>query len=155
MAPVNKIEMSAGLNLYLDIPTLKACTGCVTNAASNDFIVNRFGPFLLLEKRGDGWLTVPLFTQQLDDDDHPIESDTRVELTGKKTGPGKGWHGRKSFFSTVQFWIIPEDCLVQASHLEMNSEGNRQRYAEGQPEAIASIIAHETDSSYGFQPFSN
>lgn len=146
MAALTEPEMTPGLNVFLDPAVLKGCEGVRSNAGP-ERPANRPGPFLVIEVNSEveECLCVPLFSH---------EGPGREPLDQSlKSGPGKGWISRESFFQTLQFWIIPFHCLIKASHVEMNAVGNRQRYADRSPEALASIAVHRDASDIPYEPF--
>ena len=142
MATLVRNEIRPGLNVFLDAGTLVTLPGVLTNTrrvAGEDRAADDFRPFLVVQVEADGvCLCVPLFSKWKKD---------RLQLDRKlKTGPGKGWIERDSFFSPFQFWIIPTEALIAASTAEMNGIGNRQRYADAEPEALTKIAAYRNSS---------
>ena len=139
MTQLTEAEIAPGLAVFLDVAVLVACPECRSNARSRANLANRPGPFLVVAPVAEGtWLCVPL-----------LSTAGRNRLTldqALKSGPGMGWIGRSSHYSRHQFWIIPTDCLIQASSDELSPRGNRQRYAANAPAALATIAAGRNDS---------
>lgn len=149
MPAVEINEISPGLNAFLDIDVLKVCAGVETNARTNTAADNKkLRPFLILSILEDGRaLCVSL---------HSGPGDGRLLLDSQlKQGPGTGWTKRPSYFSRYQFWKLPLDCVVRASHRERSAVGNRQRYAVSDPQALTTIAAHWLDSDTSYRPISN
>lgn len=151
MAAIEPNEIRPGLNVFLDAALLATLPGVLSNTrmvAHNNRAADDFRPFLIVEVDEDGvCLCVPLFSRFARD---------RIELDQSlKTGPGRGWSERPSYFSPYQFWMIPSDCLIAASAREMNAVGRRQRYGDHAPDALAAIAARRNDSDTDYHPFSN
>ncbi len=145
MTAITEAEVRPGLCAFLDPQVLAACPGVRSNVRARTNLVNRPGPFLLVAARPDGdFLCVPLvsnpgFGRQLLDQ-------------ALKTGPGNGWTLRNSYFSVHQFWIIPPDCVLQASEAEISPVGRRQRYADTAPAALAAVADRQFDSDTPYRP---
>ena len=143
MVAVSEDEVEPGLVVYLDPEALAACPGVRTNVSDMSRAANRPGPFLVLkpDDEFEGFLCVPLFT----DGENAAE---RTALIGRKTGPGKGWIGRPSYWDKFQFWIIPTSCFLAASAMEMNPKLRRKRYDLTD---LAQIVGDRDQSNSDFQ----
>lgn len=149
MAALTSTEVRPGLVVYQEPSVLKACSGCWSNVISDDVIVDRKGPFLVLEEQDKGWLTVPLFSNK-----NETQSD-RVELDRSLKEGFRAWTESDSFYSKFQFWIIPTHCLVAASiGVEFSQVGSRNTFGKGQESALASVLAYKDDSAAGYRQIS-
>ena len=152
MTAVGYAEIAASLVTFLDVTKLRVCEGCLCSTPVVPEVVhgtNRNGPFLVLETHEAelNCLCVPLYGS---------DGPTRIQLDQSfKTGPGRGWREGLSFFDTREFWLIPFSCFVDASHIEFSVQGDRQRYGQTRPEALAAIASHKRDSGSPFIPISN
>lgn len=148
MPMLEDVEVTPGLNVFVDAAMLAKCKNVFSNTrlvSDETRAANDFRPFLVVALESESvCLCVPLFSRNAGD---------RYALDQSlKSGPGRGWIERNSYFSPYQFWMIPRDCLIAASYAERSDVGNRQRYASCQPDALAAVAAHRNDSDTDFHP---